>query len=59
MPLISIDLKSAGVDPAKIQDIEARADAFIKNIEWLSKVAVAIVTQLAAKFHFDLPPTSP
>jgi len=56
--LINIDLKSEGIDPAVVADILKRADSVSKRLDWLSLAAVSIVTQIAAKFHFDLPPQS-
>lgn len=59
MSLINIDLKSEGIDPAKVSDILSRVDRTMKYIEWISLAAMLVIKQAAAKFHFDLPPETP
>ena len=56
MSLVNIDLKSAGVDPAKIQDIEAQLDTAIKRANWLLACAEVFVKAFAALVHIELPP---
>jgi len=50
------DISLKGVDPNVVSDIVTRIDNVSKRLDWLSLAAVSIVTQIAAKFHFDLPP---
>ena len=52
------DISLKGVDPNALSDIVTRLDNVSKRLDWLSLAAVAIVNQVATKFHFDLPPQS-
>ena len=57
MPLVSIDLKSAGFDPAKISEIETNLVATSANLVAIStdvRYIVSVVRKLAAQL--DKPP---